>query len=212
MSNNGYSNVNVFNPFGITPRQAGLLATFLKTKVFDEDLGFEVEDFGEILTFGEIIESFNPEGIQVNGKAGSTYEAFSFISKEEAKLFLSYLSNAEDKPKPPTSGGWNRRRQNAAPSAPQNKGAAPAKPVLPVQPSAVDQRIDRLEALLMQVLEAQTAPSVPAKPVVPQPSAGHEMLTVENGQTVKLPDGSIVQLVLNENGSLRSRKTIVPVS
>jgi hypothetical protein len=213
MSGTKKNNVNVFNPEGITPSQAGFLGTLLGTKVYEVDFGYEVAEYGEILTYGEIVESFNPEGIRVNGVAGSTYELFELMTMEEAKPFISWLCQCPDKPKPATSGGWKGKRKNSAASAaPQPKGSTPAKPVASAAPAKPEASLEEIVA--KAVAAALQQMMAPAEPVVeaPQPTAGHEMLTVENGMAVKLPNGEVVQLVLNENGTLRSRKNFVPVS
>jgi hypothetical protein len=214
MSGTKKNNVNVFNPEGITPSQAGFLGTLLGTKVYEVDFGYIVEEFDteEVLTFGEILESYNPEGIRVNGVAGSTYELFELMTMEEAKPFISWLCQCEDKPKPATSGGWKGKRKNSAPAAPQPKGSTPAKPVAPAAPAKPEASLEEIVA--KAVAAALQQMMAPAEPVVeaPQPTAGHEMLTVENGMAVKLPNGTVVQLVLGENDTLRSRKNFVPVS
>ena len=244
MSSNGQSsNVNVFNPEGITPRQAGLFGRLLRSKDYNVDGGYEVAEWGEILTFGEILESFNPEGIRVNGEAGSTFEAFSLITMEEAKPFISWLCQCKEAPKKAsTGGGWKGKRQNAAPSAPQTKGAAPAQPVappVPAQPVDLEQMVVKAVAAAMQRANltaamqhaAKSAPQSwicdegglhsvgvdcdcqPEVDETPQPTAGHQMaVPVENGMAVKLPNGEVVQLVLDGKGGLRSRKNFGPVS
>lgn len=177
------------------------LCRLLGTKQFDDSNavidkdGSAVEfDDGSVVTFGDLKEVTN---VRPDGSAGRHYPMVWSLHQSAASAAIDYLSKCPDRPK--ADGGQQRRSASPkAAASPQN-----------------DDRLARLEALVMQLAEGQFAQ--PAKPVV---TPGHTKITVPakpestdwvvltEGQIVEW-DGELIQLTKTANGRLGSRKTIV---
>lgn len=133
-------------------------------------------DDGGLVTFGHLAEReirLDAEGVQV----GYHYPVICSLTKGEAADIISDMITFGDRPKNP-KGSYRGNRQTAA----KPQSAQTAKP-------SEDDRIARLEALVLQLAEGQFAQ--PAKPVVevkPEPAkpvlvpSGYEVTIGKNGR------------------------------
>jgi hypothetical protein len=147
----------------------------------------------------QIQQSWNPNGSYSCGwaaKGGGAYEALNILLNTEAQPLVGYLKSCTKVEKPKASKATSPKGMVEAPMAGQPLVAAT---VAAPQPNS---EIAELKALVMMMLEERTAPKieVPAEPVVPQPTAGHQIVMTPKGP---------MQLVEGQNGRYYLRSTIV---
>ena len=195
------SKYEIKNVGPISARQAASLAGMLKSKLYDDETAVQSSHFGEPLALWEIVQSWNPEGLLVDGtpsKKGS-YELLNILLNTEAQPLIGYLKGCPDAPKEPAAPkGLTTKVATSAPQIVEKPKVA--APQLTVAPAPQDSRVDRLEAMLLEMMDRLTAPqSVPAEPVALQPTAGHQIVITDDGP---------VQLVKGANGRYYVRTTI----
>ena len=189
--------IKVIGP--ITSRQAKTLANLLRSKEFNDETAVPCHNLGgELVALWEIVQSWNPNGLLVDGKPSKngSFELLNSLLNVEAQPLIGYLVDC------PTKGGSAQQPTGltvkAAVPQPTVQLAVP-QPTVQVavpQQTSLEAKVDRLEGLVSQMLDQLTAPQSP-QVAAPQPSSGHQIVLTDDGP---------MELVKGRNGKYYVRQ------
>ncbi len=176
----------------ITTPQARTLANLLRSKDFNDETAVPCQARGgELVALWEIIQSWNPNGLLVDGKPSKkgSFELMNQLLNVEAQPLIGYLVGCPDAAKQQQPTGLATKAPE--PQAPQVAAVQPTVQVAAVQPTvqptSLEAKVDRLEHLVTQMLEQLTAPQSP-QVAAPQPTSGHKIVLTEDGPMELLKD------------------------